>query len=240
MLGSAPPGTDLRLNDRPLRVSANGGFVFGFGRDAPRRATLHVRYPDGSRETVPLRVRARLYETQRIDGLPDRMVTPGADTLKRIRRENARIADVRRRDTDRPHYRTGFVWPVVGTVTGVYGSRRFLNGEPRRPHYGIDIATDTGTPVLSPADGIVALAEADLYFTGGTLMIDHGFGLTTVLSHLESVDVGVGRTVRQGEAVGTVGATGRVTGPHLDWRVNWFEARLDPALLVPEMPKPRP
>ena len=182
-------------------------------------------------------MRARRYETQRIDGLPDRMVTPGAEALKRIRRENSRIAAVRRLDTDRPHYRTGFVWPVVGTVTGVYGSRRILNGEPRRPHYGIDIAADAGTPVRSPADGVVALAADDLYFTGGTVMIDHGFGVTTVLSHLDSVDVGAGRTVRQGDVVGAVGATGRVTGPHLDWRVNWFDARLDPALLVPPMPE---
>lgn len=182
-------------------------------------------------------MRARRYETQRIDGLPGRMVTPSTEALKRIHRENSRIAAVRRLDTGRPHYRTGFVWPVVGTVTGVYGSRRILNGEPRRPHYGIDIAADAGTPVRSPADGVVALAADDLYFTGGTVMIDHGFGVTTVLSHLESVDVGVGRTVRQGDVVGAVGATGRVTGPHLDWRVNWFGARLDPALLVPPMPK---
>ncbi len=227
----------MSLNGRPLRVSGDGGFVFGFGRDAPRRATLHVRYPDGSREALPLRVRPRRYETQRIDGLPGRMVTPSAEALKRIRRENSRIAAVRRLDTDRPHYRTGFVWPVVGIVTGVYGSRRILNGEPRRPHYGIDVAADAGTPVRSPADGVVALAEDDLYFTGGTVMIDHGFGLTTVLSHLGSVDVGVGRPVRQGDVVGAVGATGRVTGPHLDWRVNWFDARLDPALLVPPMPE---
>lgn len=227
----------MSLNGRPLRVSGDGGFVFGFGRDAPRRATLHVRHPDGSREALPLRVRPRRYETQRIDGLPGRMVTPSAEALKRIRRENSRIAAVRRLDTDRPHYRTGFVWPVVGTVTGVYGSRRILNGEPRRPHYGVDVAADAGTPVRSPADGVVALAADDLYFTGGTVMIDHGFGLTTVLSHLDSVDVGVGQPVRQGDVVGAVGATGRVTGPHLDWRVNWFDARLDPALLVPPMPE---
>ncbi len=236
-LGSAPPGTGIRLNERPVRVADDGGFVFGFGRDAPPQATLHVRYPDGSREAMPLQVRTRRYETQRINGLPDRMVTPSAKALTRIRQENSRIAAVRRLDTDQSYYRTGFVWPVIGTITGVYGSRRMLNGEPRRPHYGIDIAADNGTPVHSPADGIVALAEADLYFTGGTVMIDHGFGVTTVLSHLDSIDVGVGQPVRQGDVVGTVGATGRVTGPHLDWRVNWFEVRLDPALLVPEMPK---
>lgn len=234
--GVAPPGTELRLDDRPVRVAADGAFVFGFGRDAPARAVLRVRYPDGAQETRELSIAARNYETQRINGLPNRMVTPSEEAMKRIRRENAWIAEVRRRDTDRPHYRTGFIWPVVGTVTGVYGSRRILNGEPRRPHYGIDIAAATGTPVYSPADGVIALAEGDLYFTGGTVMIDHGYGITSVLSHLDALSVTVGQAVMQGEAVGSVGATGRVTGAHLDWRVNWFEVRLDPALLVPPMP----
>lgn len=195
-----------------------------------------MRYPDGTRESRELNVQARTYETQRINGLPSRMVTPSEEALKRIRRENTWIAAVRRLDTDQPHYRTGFAWPVIGTVTGIYGSRRILNGEPRRPHYGIDIAADRGTPVRSPADGVIALAEDDLYFTGGTVMIDHGYGITSVLSHLETLDASVGQSVRQGEVIGTVGSTGRVTGPHLDWRVNWFEVRLDPALLVPAMP----
>ena len=165
------------------------------------------------------------------------MVTPSEEDLKRIRRENAWIAGVRRLDTDEPYYRTGFAWPSIGPVTGVYGSQRILNGEPRRPHYGVDIAPGRGAPVYSPADGVIALAEKDLYFTGGTVMIDHGYGITSVMSHLQSVSVAVGQTVRQGDAIGTVGATGRATGPHLDWRVNWFEVRLDPALLVPAMPK---
>ena len=236
-LGTAPPGTELRLNDRAVRVAEDGAFVFGFGRQAPERATLHVRYPDGTRETRQLEVKSRQYETQRINGLPSRMVTPSEETLKRIRRENSWIADVRRLDTDRPYYRTGFVWPAIGPVSGVYGSQRILNGEPRRPHYGLDIAAGQGAPVYSPADGVIALAEKDLYFTGGTVMIDHGYGITSVMSHMESVSVSVGQSVRQGDAIGTVGATGRATGPHLDWRVNWFEVRLDPALLLPDLPR---
>jgi len=234
--GLAPPGSVIHLNERPVRVASDGTFVFGFGRDAPSQATLNIRYPDGARETRLLDVESRQYETQRINGLPNRMVSPSEAALKRIRRENAWIAEVRRLDTDRQHYRTGFVWPVIGTITGVYGSRRILNGEPRRPHYGIDIAARQGTPVYSPADGDVALAKKDLYFTGGTIMIDHGYGITSVLSHLASLSASEGQSVRQGQEVGTVGSTGRVTGPHLDWRVNWFEVRLDPALLVPAMP----
>ena len=161
-LGIAPPGTVLRLNDRAVRVAEDGAFVFGFGREAPRHATLHVRYPDGAQETRQLEVKSRKYETQIIDGLPSRMVTPSKGALKRIRWENSWIADARRLDTNRPHYRTGFVWPAVGPVTGVYGSQRILNGEPRRPHYGVDIAASRGAPVYSPADGVIALAEKDL------------------------------------------------------------------------------
>ena len=137
-----------------------------------------------------------------------------------------------------PHFAAGFAWPLLGTITGVFGSQRILNGEPRRPHYGVDIAGPRGRPVLSPAAGDVALAEADLYYTGGTIIIDHGFGLTSVLSHLSAVLVAVGQSVAQGQLVGRLGATGRATGPHLDWRVNWFAERLDPARLVPPMPKP--
>ena len=234
--GSTQSEARVWLDDRPIRVAEDGSFVFAFGRDAPAETTLHVQYPDGSRESRTLNVRTRRYEVQRIDGLPSRMVTPDEEALRRIRRENRMIAAVRRLDTVHPHYRSGFVWPVVGSISGVYGSQRILNGEPRRPHFGVDIAADTGTPVLSPTDGVVALAENDLYFTGGTVMIDHGSGITSVMSHLDTLSVSVGQLVKQGEAIGTVGATGRVTGPHLDWRVNWFEVRLDPELLVPPMP----
>jgi hypothetical protein len=234
--GSAPPGSTIHLNNRSIRVAPDGKFVFGFGHDAPQQAALHIRYPNGMEETRHLEIKSRVYETQRINGLPNRMVTPSEAALKRIRRENSWIAEVRRLNTDHQHYHSGFVWPVIGAITGVYGSRRILNGKPRRPHFGIDIAARQGTPVYSPADGVVALAMNDLYFSGGTIMIDHGFGVTSVLSHLASLGVSVGETVRKGREVGTVGSTGRVTGPHLDWRVNWFEVRLDPELLVPEMP----
>ncbi len=235
--GTVPPGAAVRLNRRPIRASSEGLFVFGFGRDAPANATLEIIYPDGSRDRRILKVAPRQYQTQRVDGLPRNMVTPSKRELERIRREGARIAEVRRRDTDATWFAAGFRWPLVGTITGVYGSRRILNGEPRRPHYGIDIAAPAGTRVSAPAPGFVALAEPDLFFTGGTVMIDHGHGLTSVYSHLASLSVAVGDRVARGDELGTVGATGRVTGPHLDWRVNWFKTRLDPALLVGPMPK---
>ena len=237
VLGTVPAGAVVRFNGRPVRVSREGLFVFGFGRDAPAAATLEVAYADGRRERRALEVGQRRYRTQRVDGLPGNMVAPSAAELERIRREGARIAEVRRRDTDADWFARGFRWPLVGTVTGVYGSQRILNGEARRPHYGIDIAAPAGTAVVAPAPGIVALAEPDLFLTGGTVMIDHGHGLTSVYSHLASLSVAEGERVGAGDALGTVGATGRATGPHLDWRVNWFGTRLDPALLAGPMPK---
>ena len=237
VLGQTEPGAAVTLDGRTVRVAADGRFVFGFNWDYAGTARLVVRLPDGGSEERLLQVAKRQYREQRIDGLPPKMVTPPDDVLARIRRENAAIAEVRARDNVTPWFAGGFVWPVKGIITGVFGSRRVLNGEPRRPHFGIDIAAPTGTPVLAPADGMVALAEQDLYFTGGTVMLDHGHGLTTVYSHLQDVSVAVGRELRQGDVIGTVGATGRATGPHLDWRLNWFDQRLDPALVVGPMPE---
>ncbi len=237
MQGRVPPGSAVSLDGRVLRVAADGLFIFGFGRDAKPDHNLLLQLPDGSRLERALSVAKRSYRIQRIDGLPPRMVTPSAADLLRIRRENGWIAAVRQRDTPEPHFAAGFAWPLRGIITGVYGSQRVLNGEPRRPHYGVDVAGPVGRPVLSPAAGQIALAEADLYFTGGTVMIDHGHGLTSVLSHLSAVLVKVGENVAQGQLVGRLGASGRATGPHLDWRVNWFAERLDPARLVPPMPK---
>lgn len=237
VLGQTEPGSTVTLDSRPVRVSADGRFIFGFNWDYTGAAKLRVTLPDGSSEQRMLAVEARRYKEQRIDGLPDKMVTPPQEVLDRIRRENAVIAAVRAQDSQTPWFAGGFVWPVKGVITGVFGSRRILNGQPRRPHFGIDVAAPSGTPVVAPADGRVAMAERDLYFTGGTVMLDHGHGLTSVYSHLRDVSVKVGDVLRQGQELGTVGATGRATGPHLDWRINWFDQRLDPALVVGPMPK---
>jgi hypothetical protein len=239
--GTTRPGTKIEFLGRDVRVDARGRFIFGFGRDFPATASLYWRDGDGhgggQRQSMTLRIKKRDYKTQRINGLPPKMVTPPKAVLQRIRRENRGIAAVRRLDSPAAWYASGFIWPARGIVSGVYGSQRILNGKPRRPHYGLDIANKTGTPVLASTDGTVALAETDLYYTGGTVMLDHGQGLTSVYSHLHSVTVRVGRFVRQGEQIGTLGGTGRATGPHLDWRLNWFKQRLDPALLLGPMPK---
>jgi hypothetical protein len=238
VFGQAAPGSEVTLDGRRVRVTEAGRFIFGFGRDAAPNAVLKVAWPDGRVDLHHLVVAKRDYRIQRIDGLPPKMVTPPEAVLTRIRAENARIAEARAVDRAEPLFESGFVWPALGPISGVFGSQRVLNGEPRRPHYGVDVAAPPGTPVTAPADGVVAIAHPDMYYTGGTVVLDHGHGLTSVYSHLQEVWASEGARLRQGDPIGSVGATGRATGPHLDWRINWFDQRLDPALLVPPMPEP--
>jgi murein DD-endopeptidase MepM/ murein hydrolase activator NlpD len=238
VVGRTEPSTVVTFEGKKVRVSPEGVFVIGFSRDAPPTAKLDLRHSDGSMVTKILQVKKRKYRIQRIDGLPPKMVTPPKKVLARIRRENAMIGRARNRDTPVPHFMKGWIWPAKGRVSGVYGSQRILNGKPRRPHFGVDVAAPVGTPIVAPSDGVVRLVEPDLYYTGGTVIIDHGHGVSSAFLHMRDVTAKLGKKVRQGEQIGTLGATGRATGPHLDWRINYFRARIDPALLVPPMPKP--
>lgn len=232
------PGAAVEFEGEPVRVSADGWFLVGFGRDAGPHAVLAVTYPDGRRERHELRVRARGYRIQRIDGLPPRKVTPRSEAdLARIRAEGALVAAARAVDDARTDFLGGFVWPAHGRISGVYGSQRILNGEPRRPHFGVDVAAPVGTRVVAPADGVVTLAEPDLFFSGGTLIVDHGHGLSSSFLHLSRILVARGERVTQGQPIAEIGATGRATGPHLDWRMNLLERRIDPQLLVGPMPE---
>jgi len=235
VMGRAAPGAEVRLDGKPVRVGEDGRFVIGFGREAGPRALLEVVNPGGI-EQHDLAIAARQWDVQRIDGLPEAQVTPPPAVLARIKKENDAIAETRRRDTPERWFEQGFVWPAEGPVSGVYGSQRILNGQPRQPHFGLDIAAPVGAPVVASTAGLVVLVDRDLYYTGGTIVIDHGFGLIGVYSHLSRLDVRVGQQVKQGERIGAVGATGRATGPHLDWRLNWFDVRLDPQLLLPPRP----
>jgi murein DD-endopeptidase MepM/ murein hydrolase activator NlpD len=231
--GRVAPGSQVWFNDRLLRVGSDGEFVFGFHRDDPPAAELRVRSLDGREQRYEYVVQQRTYPVQRIDGLPPAMVTPPKDVLERIQAENRRVAQARARDSELTGFAQGFVWPTQGRISSVYGSQRILNNEPRQPHYGLDIAAPTGTPVVAAADGTVRLAETDLYYTGGTIIIDHGHGVSSTYLHLSRLDVEEGQQVSAGQGIGAVGATGRVTGPHLCFRFNWFDSRLDPALLLP-------
>lgn len=234
--GRVAAGGEVWYEGRKLRVTDRGEFVIGFGRNEPRVTKLRVRYPGGQREQRQLNVSQREYDIQRIDGLPPRKVEPTAADLARIKEEAALIKTARRRDSAHTDFLSGFTWPVVGRISGVFGSQRVLNGKPRRPHYGIDVAAREGTIVRAPASGVVSLVHPDMYFTGGTIIIDHGHGLSSVFSHLSEVNVEETQRVARGEIIAKVGATGRATGPHLHWGMNWFERRLDPQLVAGPMP----
>lgn len=237
VMGTTEPDAVVFFDKTPVSVSPAGRFMFGFGRDFKATAMLKIRYADGKEETRPLKIAARDYKVERVNGLPPSKVTPSTEFLARINKENAEIARIRSVETKEEWFLSGWQWPALGRVSGVYGSQRILNDIPKRPHFGLDIAAPKGTAVVASTDGMVQMAEKDLYYTGGTVMIDHGYGLVSVYSHLSRLDVTPGQFVRQGEKIGEIGATGRATGPHLDWRLNWFNERLDPELLLGSMPQ---
>ena len=230
------PEAVVRLNDAILPVARNGLMVIGFHRDDSTSITLTASLPDGTSKTLTLTPSKRAYKTQRIDGLPANMVTPPQEVLERIARDRQAVIEARAIISDLDAWQSNFLWPVHGIITGIYGSRRILNGAPRAPHYGIDIAAPKGTPIIAPAAGIVRLVD-DLYFTGNTIIIDHGHGVSSTFLHLDSVVVKENMAVAQGDVIGAVGSSGRSTGAHLDWRVNWRDKRLDPERLAGAMPK---
>jgi len=236
IIGQAAPGSTASFNGRPLRVSPDGLFLVGLDRDAPPKVLLVVAHPGIATFRREFEVARREYDIQRLDGLPDAQVNPPPAAQARIAKDYEKVRAARARDTERTDFAGGFIWPIVGRISGVFGSQRILNGQPKQPHYGVDVAVPVGTPVRSPASGIVSLAVPDMYYTGGTLMIDHGHGLASTLMHLDKLLVKEGDEVQQGQVVAESGKTGRVTGPHLDWRVNWFDARVDAQLLAGAMP----
>jgi murein DD-endopeptidase MepM/ murein hydrolase activator NlpD len=238
VIGRVAPGAAVALDGRKLRVDPDGRFVIGFNRDQKPEATLVVTMPGGARLAQKLAIGQRHYDVQKIDGLPPAQVTPPPEAMERIKREIALVAAAKAEDSDATWFAEPFAWPAEGIISGVYGSQRILNGNARTPHYGVDVAAPTGTPVRAPVGGRVALAEPDLYFTGGTIILDHGHGVTTTYAHLSKVEVRVGQVVAQGEQIGRIGATGRVTGPHLHWAMNWFDRPLDAGRMVGPMPQP--
>lgn len=226
------PGAEVSLGDITVTASQTGHVVLGHDRDAPEDAVLTVRLSPGLSYAETVSVRQREYEIQRIEGVPPQYVTPPEETLARIRQEGARKAQAYTSRWDGQGFLADFIAPADGIITGVYGSQRFYNGEPRRPHYGLDYAAESGTDVLAPAPGVVTLADADMYFEGGLIFIDHGQGFTSAFLHLSEVSVEPGQTVEQGDVIGAIGAGGRATGAHLDWRIKWHNRYIDPALVL--------
>ncbi len=232
LIGQAPPESEVIWDGLMLPVSDDGRFVFGLAKDAIKPSTLSVALPDGGlwrREITPV---VREFKIQRIDGLEPSRVTPPPEVMERIANDAHLAKSAREEISEHVGFDVPFIWPVEGRITGVYGSQRILNGQPRAPHWGIDIAAPTGTPVLSPGAGKIALVHDDMYFSGGTLFVDHGHGLMSAFLHLDEIKVQLGQWVDQGEVIATVGSTGRSTGPHLDWRVSWRDVRVDAQLLL--------
>ena len=231
IVGLTDPSAKIIIDKKEVRVSKEGYFVFGIDRDRKFDLTI-TKIVSGKKDKIIKKVLKRKYNIQKINGLEESKVTPPESVYKRIKEENNRIGKARAINSDLPFFKNQFIMPVEGIISGVYGSQRVLNGKPKWPHYGIDIAAKKGTLIKSSGSGIVTMAEDDLYYTGGTIIMDHGHGISTIYSHLENVMVSEGDKINQGDIIGTVGSTGRSTGPHLDFRVNWFQTRLDPMSVI--------
>jgi len=227
ILGKTDTNAKILIGKKKIKVSKDGFFVFGIDRDR-KFDLVFTKIIDDKKEKITKKILKRKYKIQRIDGLPENKVTPPESVYKRIKKENNAIGKARAINSDLLFFKNKFIMPVEGIISGVYGSQRILNGKPKWPHYGIDIAAKQGTMIKSSGAGVVTMAEDDLYYTGGTIIMDHGHGISTIYSHLENVLVSIGDQINQGDIIGTVGSTGRSTGPHLDFRINWFQTRLDP------------
>ncbi|MCK8046634.1 M23 family metallopeptidase [Shewanella sp. 1CM18E] len=229
------PGTEVFLNDEVVKVNDKGEFVFGFARDAQAEQMLKLVYADGLTELKPLKVKPREYKIQNITGISKKIMKPDPKAQARAAEDSKQVKAARAQFTASDAFNQDFIWPLTGRVTGVYGSQRIYNGKPGTPHYGVDIAAKTGTVVVAPADGVISLSVPDMFYSGGTMIIDHGYGVSSSFLHLSKLYVEPGQVVKQGDKVAEVGSTGRSTGPHLDWRVNWYQVRLDPTTVVPSM-----
>ena len=228
ILGKTEPGSEVFIDKKKVKVTSDGYFAFGLGRDRKNDVVITI-----NEKKITKKVFKRVYKIQRIDGLEEKKVTPPEEVYERIKRENKWIGEVRAIDSNLTFFKNKFAIPVENAIiTGVYGSQRILNGKPKWPHYGLDFAADEGTEIKAMLDGVVTLAEPDLFYTGGTLIFDHGHGISTLYMHMEKILVKKGQKIKQGDIIGTVGSTGRATGAHLDVRLNWFQTRLDPATVL--------
>ena len=216
IIGKTDPNTKILIDEKKVKVSKDGYFAFGIGKDRKFDITI----TEGKQKIVK-KIQKRKYNIQKIDGLPKKKVTPPEEFYTRIKKENKLIVEAREINSDLSFFKEKFILPVDDAiVTGVYGSQRILNGIPKWPHYGLDFAQKKGAPIKAMNNGIATLVEKDLFYTGATLIFDHGHGVSTLYMHLDKIFVNKGEYVKQGDIIGTVGSSGRSTGPHLDVRLN--------------------
>lgn len=240
LVGQVEPGTRVWFRGVELKLTPQGDFVFGLDRDEEAEVWFKVQKPGSEPVSERHVVAKRDYEIQKIDGLAQDKVEPPKWALPRIAEDARRLKAARSQNLDQTGFAQAFIWPVTGRISGIFGSQRILNGTPKSPHAGVDVAVPTGTELRAPADGVVTLAVPDMYYTGGTLIIDHGHGLSSLMIHLSKLVAQEGQPVKQGEVVGLAGMTGRATGPHLHWAMSWLGARVDPQTLAPPMPSTQP
>ena len=232
IIGKTEPKSKIWIDKKPVKVSSDGFFVFGIDRDR-KYDVIITKMNGGKKEKIVKKVQKREYKIQRIDGLPEKKVTPPKEVYDRIKKENKIISDARSINSNLTFFKNKFIPPLdKAIITGVYGSQRILNGKPKWPHYGIDFAAKEGTKIKAMLDGTATMVEPDLFYTGGTLIFDHGHGISTLYMHMQKIYVKKGQKIKQGEIIGTVGSTGRSTGAHLDVRLNWFGTRLDPMTVL--------
>ena len=232
VFGKVPPGSQVRYRERLLRATGYGTVAFGVGRDETGPLKVDVTLPSGRVEPVSIAVTPRDWPVEHVNGVPPKTVNPPPEIAARIQREQALVTAARERDDERTDFALPFQWPVQGRISGRFGNARVYNGQPGAGHSGMDIAAPDGTPVKAPAGGVVTFASPDLYLTGGTVLLDHGHGVSSNFLHLSRIDVKVGDRIEPGQVIGAVGATGRATGPHLHWGLNWFDTRIDPLLVL--------
>lgn len=232
ILGKVEPGTKVLIDKKIIKVSNGGHFAFGLSKDRKNDVKIEV-IKKGVKKILTKKIYKRKYRIQRIDGLPKKQVTPPKEVYERIKKDNKLITKARSINSNKVFFTNKFELPLNNSIiTGVYGSQRILNGIPKSPHYGLDFAAKEGTKIKAMLDGVVTLSENDLYYTGGTVIFDHGHGVSTLYMHMKDIYLKIGQEVKKGDVIGTVGKTGRSTGAHLDIRLNWFDVKLDPASVL--------
>ncbi len=232
IVGKEKPDNSIFVNKQKIKLSKNGTFVFGINYNQTGNIVIESVDKNNQINSKTYKIKKRQYKTQKIDGLHEKMVTPDKESLEIIKKENDLIKNAQLINTDFEFFLSSFSKPIDGIISGIYGSQRILNGKPRSPHLGIDFAAPKGTEIKSPADGYITLAEKGFYFTGGTIILDHGHGVSTIYAHLDEILVKKDELIKKGQVIGKVGSTGRATGPHLHFGVNWFDVKIDPEFIL--------